>query len=245
MADAPEPPAAGADEPVDADLEAGADEAIDPPAAPGDRSGAPRRGGVRSLGWRTIAICAVVSLLVALVAAFVFVAIASDDEPATPNDQLDLSPDDDASAASAPAAGAVDGDRLLGLRVFDDAGEPTTLDQLRGDERTLVNFWQSACVPCVEELPLLQAASVDNPDVAFLGANVQETDEAAAAELLERTGVSYPTFDDPEGNLYVAVGLGGLPATVLLGPDGTVLATELGAFSDAAELQAFLDEHPG
>ena len=242
MADAPEPPPAGADEPADAAPVADAGEALGSPADTGASSGAPRRPGVRGLGWRTIAICAVISLLVALVAAFVFVAIAGDDDTA-PDDQLELTPGDGADDGTVPAS-SVDADRLLGLRVFDVAGEATTLDQLRGDGRTLVNFWQSACVPCVEELPLLQAASVDNPDVAFLGANVQETDEAAAAELLERTGVAYPTFDDPEGNLYAAVGLGGLPATVLLGPDGAVLATELGGFSDAAELQAFLDEHP-
>lgn len=241
MADAPEPPAAGADEPADAAPAADADEALGTPADTGTSARAPQRAGVRSLGWRTIAICAVVSLLVALVAAFVFVAIAGDDDPSTPNDQLDLTPGE---GASAPEPGDVSVDALLGLRVFDADGEPTTLDQVRGDGRTLVNLWQSACQSCVREMPLLQAASEANPDVSFVGVKTQETDEAAATDLLERTGVAYPTVSDPEGNVYVATGLGGLPATVLLGPDGTVLATELGSFATADELQTFLDDHP-
>ncbi len=241
MADAHEPPGEAAGDPVD---ELTADAAVDPTDADDDRPNAPsrRRSALRRLDRRTVALCAVVALLAALVASLAFVAIVGDDDDGTADaGQLSLTERADAEGG---AAAGVDVDRLLGLRAYDAAGAKTTLDQVRGDGRALVNLWQSSCRSCVIEMPLLQAASEANPDVTFVGIRSIETDEAAADALLERTGVTYPNLEDPEGTLYAATGLGGLPANVLLAPDGRVLATKLGSFADAAELQAFLDDHP-
>lgn len=228
MADAPEPPAEAADEPVDAP----AADHVEPPADPVGPARAPQRSARRGIDRRAIVVSALIALLAALGAAFAFTLIVDDEEPAPTGGVLELK-----------EPGDVDVDRLLGVRVEDGSGEATTLDQLRGDGITVVNFWQSACVPCVEEMPLLQAASDARPELTFLGANVLETDEDAAARLIEQTGVTYRTFDDPSGTLFAELGAGALPATIVLDADGSVLATELGEFTDAAELDAFLDEH--
>ncbi|HRW36394.1 MAG: TlpA family protein disulfide reductase [Acidimicrobiales bacterium] len=230
MADAAEPPAEAADDPVDAPVDAD----VEQPHPVNHQPGAPRRrSALRRLDRRTVAICALIALVASLLAAFAFTLIVGDDD-ATPSGTLDLS-------EQADTASTIDADRLLAVRVETDDGEATTLDQLRGDGRTLVNFWQSSCVPCVKEMPLLQQGSEANPDVAFLGANVQETDPDAAVEMLASTGVTYPSFEDPDGDLYAETKVPGLPATILLDADGSVLGTHVGAFASEVDLQAFLD----
>ncbi|MEZ5137408.1 MAG: TlpA disulfide reductase family protein [Acidimicrobiales bacterium] len=231
MADAAEPPAEAADDPVDAPVDAD----VEQPHPVNHQPGAPRRrSALRRLDRRTVAICALIALVAALLAAFAFTLIVGDDEPSTPSGTLGLT-------EQSGAASSIDTDRLLGLRIVTADGEGATLDQLRGEGRTLVNFWQSGCPPCVEEMPLLQQGSEANRDVTFLGANVLETDPEAAAELLASTGVTYPSFEDPEGNLYAETKVPGLPGTILLDADGNVLDTHIGRFASETDLQAFLD----
>src|SRR3546814_18889673 len=77
-------------------------------------------------------------------------------------------------------------------------------------------------------------------EVAFLGLAVADrTDDAR--DLVERTGVTYPTALDQQGE--VIDGLGGtmLPTTVLLDADGETITSNSGAL-DADELRQRLAE---
>lgn len=202
---------------------------VSPPAEP------PRRA-LRRLDVRTLAICATIALVGAMVAALVALALLDDgtDAASGPSDGLELTNSSD-----------INTDRLLSLRLTDQDGSPTSLDVLRGEGRTLVNFWQSSCVPCIVEMPLLEAARADNPDVTVVGIATQETDAGKAVELAKQTGITYPWVEDPDGIVFAEARGAGMPTTLLLDTSGRVLASETGAFADAAELQAFLDEHPG
>ncbi len=226
MADAPDSPDEAADVP------------IEQLASDGDDLDAPehqRRRRRQRLGRRTLAI----SLLVAMVASILAGLVAS----------IALSRDGGSTAASEgelslSSPGAVDVDRLLGLRLLTVEDEATTLHQQLGEGRTLVNLWQSTCTPCIKEMPLLEAARHDNPDVTFVGVATQDR-LADAKKLAAQTEITYPWFQDPDGNLFYEAKGAGLPTTLLLAADGRVLATETGAFSTTAELQAFLDDHEG
>ena len=104
----------------------------------------------------------------------------------------------------------------------------------------LVNFWASTCAPCVAEMPALDAFARDNADrVSVLGLDYGETPEMGRS-MLERVGVTYPVGRDPKGTLLAAFGGRGLPYTVLIGADGTVLAAHSGAM-DQTQMTALLD----
>lgn len=123
-------------------------------------------------------------------------------------------------------------------------GEDGALALAELDGPAVVNFWATWCEPCVEEMPLLAAAADHlRGQVAFLGVNVQDRDDAAL-ELAERTGVGYPLVKDPRGELYRQVGGAGMPTTLFVDERGVVVYRRTGEV-DAARLAALLEEHLG
>ena len=192
----------------------------------------------RRLDRRAIAISAVIALLAASVAALIVVLVAGDGG-------------DGGEAASSGSLeltdqGDVNIDRLLSVQLDTPDGDATDLGDLLDGRPLLVNLWQSSCVPCIDEMPLLEQASVDRADqLAVVGVATQDEPDAAA-ELAAQTGITYPWVLDPEGRVFYEARAAGMPTTVLLDAEGRVLGVETGAFVDADELDAFLDDHlPG
>jgi thiol-disulfide isomerase/thioredoxin len=89
----------------------------------------------------------------------------------------------------------------------------------------VVNFWASWCVPCRTELPDLQKVSGEfaGQPVTFVGVDASD-ERAAAAKLLSRTGVTYPTVYDRQG-IYGGIAsrwsVTGLPQTWFVAKDGS------------------------
>lgn len=105
----------------------------------------------------------------------------------------------------------------------------------------LVNFWASWCPPCVEEMPLLDAAAREHgKGLAVVG--IATDTHAATAEFLDRHPVAYPILvDDPERGTGSARMLGdnrgALPYSVLIGADGRVLEQRFGVFNEESLAQ--------
>lgn len=110
-----------------------------------------------------------------------------------------------------------------------DLAEPSTtrtLADLRG-RPVVVNLFASWCPPCQRELTVLQAASMANPDVAFLGIDHQDS-RRAGLEMLREAGVTYPAAHDPDGTTAAAYRAVGMPTTIFITRTGTVAAKHLG-----------------
>lgn len=106
----------------------------------------------------------------------------------------------------------------------------------------VVNFWASWCVPCVEEMPDFQRFSQERgAEVALLGVNVQDA-PANAQAFVEELGITYDLASDPGGDLYTAVRGFGMPTTLLVDPEGTIVYRHTGPL-DAEALGALVDEH--
>ncbi len=137
----------------------------------------------------------------------------------------------DADAAVGMALERLDGDGTI--RLADYAGQPL-----------VVNFFAETCAPCVDEMPAFervrQAAA---GEVAFLGVSTQESVEAGRS-LVERTGVTWDLVRDPQGVFIRAVEGVGLPTTLLVGPDGDIVARRTGGL-DEGELTALLADELG
>ncbi|MFJ5861050.1 TlpA family protein disulfide reductase [Pseudarthrobacter sp. NPDC092439] len=98
---------------------------------------------------------------------------------------------------------------------------------------TVLNFWFAACAPCRVEAPILEELHQEFKDqgVQFFGVNLR--DEKATAEAFDKTfGLTYPSFDDQDGGVLLAVsGLvppGAVPTTLVLDKQGRVSARVLG-----------------
>ena len=94
----------------------------------------------------------------------------------------------------------------------------------------VVNAWASWCPPCIEELPLLAAASEAYSDrgVTFLGLNSMD-DPIAAASLLGSS--VYRSIDDRDGAMLAAIpGVPprSLPSTVILDRQGRIAVRVIG-----------------
>lgn len=96
----------------------------------------------------------------------------------------------------------------------------------------VINFWASWCVPCRTEMPVLEAVHEALGDrVAFVGIDHQD-DHTSAVEFIAYTGVTYESGFDPTGAVAASYGLYGLPTTVLVAPDGLVVAEVAGAVTE-------------
>ena len=98
---------------------------------------------------------------------------------------------------------------------------------------TVLNVWYAACAPCRTEAPTLETLYQENKNdgVLFYGINLRDT--AATAAAFERTfGTTYPSFNDADGSILLAladyVPPRAVPTTLVLDKQGRVSARVLG-----------------
>ena len=117
-------------------------------------------------------------------------------------------------------------------------GDATRLSAFEG-RPVVLNFWSSTCVPCLKEMPDLQAVWTDHGgDVAVVGVDVTDT-EADGRAMVDKTGVTYPNGRDPGAEVFAAFGGTALPRTVFIDPKGTIVEVHNGALS-ADEVDAIM-----
>lgn len=119
-------------------------------------------------------------------------------------------------------------------------GPDVDLAQLRG-RPVLVNIWASWCGPCRTEMPVLTAAHERFGDqVQFVGLNTADN-PPGAVEFLDEFDVRYPQVADVNNVLLDRLRIPGLPVTLVVGADGSILERHIGAFEEP-ELDQLLSE---
>jgi cytochrome c biogenesis protein CcmG/thiol:disulfide interchange protein DsbE len=109
-------------------------------------------------------------------------------------------------------------------------GDTIDLAQFAG-KPVVINFWATWCVPCWDEHPVLvSTARRVQPGVQFLGV-VFQAEEGMILDFLRQRGSSYPTLVDEAGKTAIAYGVGGVPETYFLDPQGTIVAKYSGPMS--------------
>lgn len=94
---------------------------------------------------------------------------------------------------------------------------------------TVVNFWASWCLPCVEEHPQLMALAARG--VTILGINHKDQPGNAQA-FLERHGNPYVAIGaDTNGRAAIEWGVYGMPETFIVDGRGTVVFKHVGPIS--------------
>jgi cytochrome c biogenesis protein CcmG/thiol:disulfide interchange protein DsbE len=146
-------------------------------------------------------------------------------------------PDYAQDLASAPAPLAAlykQGNELLG------GGTSAYENRIAGlhGHPVVVNVWASWCIPCRQEFPVLQKLSARyGKQVAFLGVNAEDSNDAATT-FLEEEPVPYPSYTDPGKEILTSLGaFGGLPDTAFYDESGKLVDLKQGPYTDETEFE--------
>ena len=125
--------------------------------------------------------------------------------------------------------------------LLDAAEGEHSLAEYRG-KWVLLNFWATWCAPCRAEMPSLQRLAEAMPEIAVVPVATGRNAVPQIGKFYEEAGVtSLPVLRDPKSGLARAMGVLGLPVTVILDPEGREVARLIGdAEWDSAAAQAVL-----
>lgn len=84
---------------------------------------------------------------------------------------------------------------------------------------TLINYWAVWCKPCIEEIPELNRVN-DADGFAVLGYNFDQETGERLREQSEKLGIAFPLLQENPAALFEQGQPGGLPATLVLDPQG-------------------------
>lgn len=110
----------------------------------------------------------------------------------------------------------------------------------------VLNFWAQTCGPCREESPILQrfhAAAGDR--VRMLGIDWQDSQPDQALAFAKHLGLTYPQIADPDAATRGPLQIAGLPLSLFVDADGTVVHAEHGAISSFDSLSNLVARHLG
>ena len=149
----------------------------------------------------------------------------------------------DLAGAPAPLASLHDQSNELlagGTGAFDER-----MRTLRGHP-VVINKWASWCGPCRAEFPMFQQVATNRgKEVAFVGVNARDK-RPAAERFSARYPVPYPSYEDPDEKIARELKApANFPVTLFVDANGKTVYTHQGAYRDASELSADIDEHLG
>ena len=100
-----------------------------------------------------------------------------------------------------------------------------------GGRPVVLNLWATWCLPCREEMPMLQQTQTrEEAKVQFVGVDTKDRPDWAA-EFLPQVNVTYPEVVDTDGQLLASVRSPGLPVTIVVDRDGRIIGQQVGRIS--------------
>jgi peroxiredoxin len=111
--------------------------------------------------------------------------------------------------------------------------ESIKLSSLKG-EGILLNFWATYCPPCEKEMPHLESQfqKTKGQGVHILAVNVGEN-KLNVENFVNEYNLNFPILHDKLGEVTDAYGVGALPVTYLIDPQGVVIDIIPGGMTEA------------
>lgn len=132
-----------------------------------------------------------------------------------------------------------------GFKVNDLDGKERTQKDWAGKYQ-LINFWATWCPPCVKEVPLLidLQKQFGERELQIIGIATDDVDAVKA--FAEKYQINYPLLVGEMNTTLAAInygnGLGALPYSILVSPEGKPLYNLLGELEHES-ITAVLDQH--
>ena len=101
---------------------------------------------------------------------------------------------------------------------------PISLASFKG-KPIVLNVWNSTCVPCVNEAPLMQSQwqRVQSQGIVFIGIDFQDL-KSDGLSFLKKYGITYPNVLDVSGSTAISYGVTATPETLFINRQGVVLS---------------------
>ena len=139
--------------------------------------------------------------------------------------------EDAAEGREAPGDGPADHQVAPSYSAITLEGDSVSLADLRGDV-VLLNVWATWCTPCRKEIPELQALHEARADegLRVVGVTVDARHaKEGVRRFVDRFGMTYDVWWDPDQTIVGKLGAMGVPLTVLIDRDGRIIWRKLGA----------------
>ncbi|MCL1594726.1 MAG: TlpA family protein disulfide reductase [Actinomycetia bacterium] len=94
-----------------------------------------------------------------------------------------------------------------------------------------LNLWASWCFPCREEMPDIEASSLEFTDILFIGVAVQDS-RADADAFRKEVAVTYEIGFDEDDSVDIAYSPLGLPASYIISSEGVILERIFGKMTE-------------
>ena len=134
------------------------------------------------------------------------------------------------------------------LKFVDGTGKSVSLSDFRG-RALLLNIWATWCQPCRKEMPSLDRlqAKFDPQRLFVVPLSIDRGGIPAVQKFYAQLGLkSLGMYNDQSASDLQQLSLLGIPATLLINPEGREVGRKLGpAEWDSAEVAAVLREHLG
>lgn len=130
-------------------------------------------------------------------------------------------------------AGGVGGVDLPCLGGAEEPGQFTDI--------TLVNVWAWWCVPCREELPVLDQFARAHPEVSVVGVHADANADNGIA-LLDELNVSYPSYQDDSGKFAGQLALPNVVPLLLVYKGGEQVGVYAQTYASVEELEALIGQ---
>lgn len=122
---------------------------------------------------------------------------------------------------------------LPALAVQSLEGDPVPLASFQG-KPTVVNLWATWCPPCRREMPVLQQAQAQRPDVNFVFLNQGEAPDRVRSFLTSQQLPLRNVLLDVHGRAGTELGHRALPTTLFYDAAGRLVDTRVGELSQGS-----------
>jgi thiol-disulfide isomerase/thioredoxin len=123
--------------------------------------------------------------------------------------------------------------------------ELTSTNQL--GKTVVINFWNTWCIPCIQEAPALHEfydRHKDEADFVMIGIVRDDTENAVRTYVEEKHVGWQIAMDDDRSRASIAFGVTGQPETFVIGPAGRVGGEQRG-LTNLEDLEAMLNAARG
>ena len=92
----------------------------------------------------------------------------------------------------------------------------------------ILNFWGTYCPPCVTEMPLIEEKyqKYKEQGLTVVAVNIAEN-KITVDRFAHRYGLTFPIVLDSKRETIDPYGIGPIPATLFIRPDGTIIPIEM------------------
>lgn len=151
-------------------------------------------------------------------------------ENSAPVIESEPAPTPDPALAVAPQIGAV----APNFTLQTISGEEVKLHDLRG-EAVMVNYWVTWCIPCMEEMPILEKLHREYQEQGFtlLSINgIAQDDMNTVMAALDEFNVTFPVALDERDAVYNEFQVRFMPTTFFIDKHGIIQHIQLGSTSE-------------